>query len=249
MRLRTIIVDDEAPARERLRRFLQRNDAVELVGEAEDGKAAVEMIEAGRPDLVLLDIQMPGLDGFGVIKALAEPPLIVFVTAYDEYAIQAFEANALDYLLKPFTAQRLDRAVDKALQEASRKAEFTARIDALLQTLNRQKRHLERVAVRNGATILVVPVADIEWIGADEGAVYIHTAGGHYQSNYTMEEFDARLNPRTFFRTHRATIVNLSRIKEIVPWFAGSYRVRLSSGVELDVSRDRVKGLRQIIDW
>lgn len=122
MKLRTIIVDDEAPARERLKRLLAQNDAVELIGEAEDGKSAVEMIEEKEPDLVLLDIQMPELDGFGVIKMLTRPPLIIFVTAYDQYAIQAFEVNALDYLLKPFTKVRLDRAIEGASQELSRRA-------------------------------------------------------------------------------------------------------------------------------
>ncbi len=171
MKLRTLIVDDETPARERLKSLLARNDAVELIGEAEDGKSAVEMIEERNPDLVLLDIQMPGLDGFGVIKMLTKPPLIIFVTAYDQYAIQAFEVNALDYLLKPFTKVRLDRAIEKANQGLSGKADFTPKIDALFRTLNKQKRYLERVAVRHEGRIFVTPVNDIDWIGAEEGAI------------------------------------------------------------------------------
>jgi two-component system LytT family response regulator len=249
MKLRTLIVDDEAPARERLKRFLAQNDAVELIGEAEDGKSAIEVIEERNPDLVLLDIQMPVLDGFEVIKLLTKTPLIIFVTAYDQYAIQAFEVNALDYLLKPFTRVRLDRAIEKANQELSKKADFTTKMDALFQTLNKQKRYLERVAVRHEGRILVVPVNEIDWIGAEEGAIYIHTKDRRYLTNYTLDEFDNRLSPRTFFRAHRSAIINLNRVKEIIPWFAGSYRVRLSSGVEIDISRNRVKELRQIIDW
>jgi len=249
MKLRTLIVDDEAPARERLRRLLAQHDAVELIGEAEDGRIAVEMIEEKKPDLVLLDIQMPGLDGFGVIKMLAKPPLTIFVTAYDQYAIQAFEVNALDYLLKPFTKARLERAIEKANQELSRKADFATRIDALFQTLNKQKRYLERVAVRHEGRIFVIPVNDIDWIGAEEGSIYIHIKDNRYLANYTLDEFESRLSPRTFFRAHRSAILNLTRVKEIVPWFAGSYRVRLNSGAEIDISRSRVKELRQIIKW
>ena len=249
MKLRILIIDDEAPARDRLKRLLSHNEVVELIGEAEDGKRAVEMIEERSPDLVLLDIQMPELDGFGVIKMLAKPPLIIFITAYDQYAIQAFEVNALDYLLKPFTKVRLDRAIEKANQELSRKADFTTKIDALFQTLNKQKRYLERVAVRHEGRIFVIPVNDIDWIGAEEGSIYIHTRDKRYLTNYTLDEFDGRLSPRVFFRAHRSAIVNLNRVKEVIPWFAGSCRVQLSSGVEIDISRNRVKELRQIINW
>jgi two-component system LytT family response regulator len=249
MKLRTLIVDDEAPARERLRRFLSQNKAIELIGEAEDGERAVEMIEKINPGLVFLDIQMPELNGFEVIKMLTSPPLIIFVTAYDQYAIQAFEVNALDYLLKPFTKVRLDRAIERARQELSKKADFTTKIDALFQTLNKQKRYLERVAVRHEGRIFVIPVNEIDWIGAEEGVIYLHTKDRRYLTNYTLDEFDSRLSPRMFFRAHRSAIINLSRVREVIPWFAGSYRVRLSSGVEIDISRNRVKELRQIINW
>lgn len=249
MKMRTLIVDDELPARDRLKRLLAGNNTVELIGEAEDGKSAVEIIEAENPDLVLLDIQMPGLDGFDVIRMLTKPPLIIFVTAYDQYAIQAFEVNALDYLLKPFTKIRLYGAIEKAVHELSKKADFIGKIDALFQTLNKQKRYLERVAVRHEGRIFVIPVNEIDWIGAEEGAIYLHTKDGRYLSNYTLDEFDSRLNPRAFFRAHRSAILNLNRVKEIIPWFAGSHRVRLSSGVEIDISRNRVKELRKLIEW
>jgi two-component system LytT family response regulator len=248
-RLRTIIVDDEAPARERLKRFLSHNDMVELIGEAGDGKSAVEMIEDENPDLIFLDIQMPELDGFGVIKMLIKPPIIIFVTAYDQYAIKAFEVNALDYLLKPFTRERLERAVEKAQQEFFLKADFTSKIDALFQTLNKQKRYLERIAVRHEGRILVIPINEIDWIGAEEGAIYLHSKDKSYLANYTLDELDSRLSPRLFFRAHRSAIINLNRVKEIIPWFAGSYRVRLSSGVEIDISRNRIKELKKIVNW
>jgi DNA-binding LytR/AlgR family response regulator len=249
VKLRTLIVDDEAPARERLRRLLCNNSFVELIGEAEDGVKAVELIEEKNPDLVLLDIQMPGLDGFGVIRALQKPPLIIFVTAYDEYAIRAFEVNALDYLLKPFTRIRLERAIEKAYQELSKHADFSAKLDALFQTLREQPRYLDRIAVRKGSRIFVINVSEIDWFGAESGLIFIHTKEEKYVTNYTLEELEGRLNPDMFFRAHRSIIVNLTKIKEIIPWFAGSHKIRLTTGAEVDLSRNQVKELRKIIKW
>ena len=145
MKLRTLIVDDEAPARDRLHGLLAENELIDLVGEAKDGLEAVQMIEQTSPDLVLLDIQMPVLDGFGVIEALREPPAIIFVTAYDEYAIRAFEVNALDYLLKPFSQERLERAVQRAHEELSTGQEFAGKIGPLLESLWEEKHYMERI--------------------------------------------------------------------------------------------------------
>jgi len=249
MKLRTLIIDDEAPARQRLRRLLSGNHRVELIGEAVDGIKAVEMIEGMKPDLVLLDIQMPGLNGFEVIRALTKPPLIIFVTAYDEFAIQAFEVNALDYLLKPFTKTRLDRAVERAYQESSGIADFSSRINSLLRTVEEQQVYLDRIAVRTKGRILVIDANDIDWIDGKKGHIYIHIKGQAYLANYTLDELENRLRPEIFFRAHRSAIVNLTKAKELIPWFAGSYRVRLNRGIEIDLSRERVKKLRQILKW
>jgi DNA-binding LytR/AlgR family response regulator len=249
VKLRTLIVDDEAPARERLRRLLCNNSRVELIGEAEDGIEAVELIEEKNPDLVLLDIQMPGLDGFGVLRTLRKPPLTIFVTAYDEYAIRAFEVNALDYLLKPFTRVRLERAIERAYQELSKHADFSAKLDALFETLREQPRYLDRIAVRKGSRIFVINVSEINWFGADSGLIFIHTKEEKYVTNYTLEELEGRLNPDMFFRAHRSAIVNLTKIKEIIPWFAGSHKIRLTTGAEVDLSRSQAKELRKIIKW
>lgn len=209
----------------------------------------MELIEENNPDLVLLDIQMPGLDGFGVIKMLQKPPLIIFVTAYDEYAIRAFEVNALDYLLKPFTKVRLERAIERAGQELSRRTDFSAKLDSLFATLKEQPRYLERIAVRKGRRILVLDVAGIDWIGSEGGLILIHTKEEKYMTNYTLEELESRLSPSRFFRAHRSAIVNLSKIKEIIPWFAGSHKIKLTSGAEVDLSRGQAKQLRRIIKW
>jgi len=249
MKLRTLIIDDEAPARQRLRRLVSGNSRIELIGEAVDGIKAVEMIEGMNPDLVLLDIQMPGLDGFDVIRALKKPPLIIFVTAYDEFAMQAFEVNALDYLLKPFTKTRLDRAIERAYQELSRMADFSSRINSLLRTLKEQQVYLDRIAVRTKGKILIIDANNIDWIDAKKGHIYIHTKGEAYPANYTLDELENRLSPESFFRVHRSAIVNLTKAKELIPWFAGSYQVRLDSGIVIDVSRERIKKLRQILKW
>lgn len=249
MRMKTLVVDDEAPARERLMRFLADNDSVEIIGEAENGIRAVELIEQERPDLVLLDIQMPGLDGFGVVEAVEDPPPIVFITAYDEYAIRAFEVNALDYLLKPFTRERLDAAIERACIQIAQKSNFPAKLDAVLKTLKEQQRYPERMAVRGEDRLLVIDVSDIDWIGAGKGPVTIHTADGSYPCKYTLDEMESKLNPALFFRTHRSAIVNLSRIKEIVSWFAGTYLIRLADSTEIELSRNRAKELKKIIQW
>lgn len=249
MKLRTLIVDDEAPARERLRRLLAGNELIELVGEAKDGVEAVEMIEETSPDMVLLDIQMPVLDGFGVIEALQEPPAIIFVTAYDEYAIRAFEVNALDYLLKPFSQERLNKAIERAHEELSTGQEFADRIGPLLESLREEKRYAERIAVREPDRILVLDVEEIDWIEARQGQVVVHVGQEEHVLARTLASLEARLDPTLFFRAHRSVIVNLDRVKEIIPWFAGSHKLRLTTGAEVDLSRSRGKALREILGW
>jgi two-component system LytT family response regulator len=247
MTLRTLIVDDEAPARERLRNLLAENELVELIGEAKDGAEAVEKIERLSPDLVLLDIQMPVLDGFEVIETLDAPPDIIFVTAYDEYAIRAFEVNALDYLLKPFSQERLQRAIARAHEELAEGGKFASRIGPLLESLREERRHLTRVAVRKAGRFLVVDVRDIDWMEAREGGVLLHVGVEEHAVSRTLTELERRLDPSLFFRTHRSIIVNLDRVKELVPWFAGSHRLRLTTGAEVDLSRSRAKELREIL--
>jgi two-component system LytT family response regulator len=249
MKLRTLIVDDEAPARDRLRSLLAENELIELVSEAKDGVEAVQVIEQTSPDLVLLDIQMPVLDGFGVIEALREPPLIIFATAYDEYAIRAFEVNALDYLLKPFSQERLERAVQRAHEELSTGQEFAGKIGPLLESLREEKHYMERIAVRKADRILVLDMAEIDWIEAERGGVMVHVGEEAHPVSRTLAELEARLNPNLFFRAHRSVIVNLNRVKEIIPWFAGSHKLRLTTGAEVDLSRSRAKALREILGW
>jgi two-component system LytT family response regulator len=249
MKLRTLIVDDEAPARQRLRSLLESNEAVELVGEAKDGAEAIEMIEAKSPDLVLLDIQMPVLDGFEVIEALRGPPAVIFVTAYDEYAIRAFEVNALDYLLKPFSQERLWKAVERAQEALSTGQAFTDKIGPLLQSLREERRYLERIAVRKADRILVLDVDNIDWVEARQGRTVVHMREEEHVLARTLADLEDRLDPTRFFRAHRSVIVNLDQVDEIIPWFAGSHRLKLKTGAEVDLSRSRAKALREILGW
>jgi two-component system LytT family response regulator len=247
--MRTLIVDDETPARERLKRLLAGIQGIELVGEAIDGAQAVEMIESLSPDLVLLDIQMPGLDGFGVIEALEDPPPIIFVTAYDEHAIRAFEVNALDYLLKPFSRARLEVAIHRAQEATSEEQEFASRLRPLLESLTVQGRYLTRLAVRDRDRIRVLDVGDVDWIGVEAEQVIVHAGDETYPVRRTLANLASRLDPATFFRAHRSAIVNLNRVQEVIPWFKGSHKLRLTSGAEVDLSRAQARTLRQVLGW
>jgi two-component system LytT family response regulator len=255
--MRTLIVDDEPPARERLRRMLAGIETVTIIGEAEDGGQAVEMIETLLPDLVLLDIQMPGLDGFGVVEALEDPPPIIFVTAYDEYAIRAFEVNALDYLLKPFSRERLEKALHRAQESLTEERDsgvspaerFAARLGPLLEGLAAQGRYLTRLAVRDRDCVRVVDVDGVDWIGVEDELVLVHAGNQAYPIRRTLSELEARLDPTRFFRAHRSAIVNLDRVQEVIPWFKGSHKLRLTTGEEVDLSRAQARALRKMLKW
>jgi DNA-binding LytR/AlgR family response regulator len=249
MVLRTLIVDDETPARERLKRHLATLDGIEIIGEAADGVQAIEAIERQRPELVLLDIQMPGLDGFGVVEALDNPPAIIFVTAYDQYAIRAFEVHALDYLLKPFSRERLAQAVNRAREALARRQDLSAQLRPLLEGLAADGRYLTRLAVRDGEYIRVLDAEDVDWIDIEDEQVMVHVGDRAFPIRRTLAELEARLDPQHFFRTHRSAIVNLDRVQEVHPWFKGGHVVRLSTGTQVDLSRTLARVLRKILGW
>jgi two-component system LytT family response regulator len=247
--MRTLIVDDEAPARERLKRLLATLEGVEVIGEAEDGVQAVEMIEAQSPELVLLDIQMPGLDGFGVIEALEDPPAVIFVTAYDQYALRAFEVHALDYLLKPFSRERLAKAIHRAREALAEGQDLRAQLGPLLESMAAEGRYLTRLAVRDRECIRVLDVDELDWVGIEDEQVMVYTGDQAYPVRRTLTELEARLDPTRFFRAHRSAIVNLDRVKEIIPWFKGSHILRLTTGADVELSRARARRLRNLLGW
>lgn len=243
MKLRALIVDDEDLARSALRRMLAETGGVEVAGEASNGPEAMEAIAELKPDVVLLDIEMPGFDGFEVVQQLENPPAIVFVTAYDEYAVRAFEANAIDYLLKPVRPERLERALGRVRERLG--APDAAKIRDVRAVARERGGPLQRIAARRGKRIVIVPVRDIIRIEIEDRLVFAVTATDRLLIEKTITELEAMLEPAGFLRISRGELVNLETVKELLPWFSGTWRVKLANGEERDVSRDRAKQLRE----
>lgn len=243
--LRCVLVDDEQLARERFRALLAKAEAdIEIIGEAENGKQAVPMIHELKPDLVFLDIQMPGLTGFEVLDLLVAPrPYIVFVTAYDEYALKAFEVHALDYLTKPVKLERFMRTLDY-LNDVHTREQHQEKIESLRAT--RATEPLSRLTVHIGQRLRVVGLNEIKRIEAEDKLVYVHLTDGKFRTDFTLNELEARLNPKEFVRIHRAHLVRLDAVKELVPWFNSTYCIRLDDGVQLPVARRRLSSIKSL---
>jgi two-component system LytT family response regulator len=250
--MRALIVDDEPLARELLRRMLDAHPDVEVVGEAGSGRAALEAVRADAPDLLFLDVQMPGLDGFEVLEALGAErlPQVVFVTAFDQYALRAFEVHALDYLLKPFDEERLARAMERARIHLSApgRDHDRERILALLDELRGVRRWRERLVIRVGERAFFQPVAEIDWIEADGKYLKVHVGGKHHVIRETMTQLARALDPARFLRISRGAIVNVDRIREIQPWFRGEYMVILRNGAEVPSTRGYRDSLDALLD-
>jgi two-component system, LytTR family, response regulator len=253
--MRVLIVDDERPARNRLRRLLEAMDGIEIVGEADTGLAALETIEREKPDLVFLDVQMPAPNGFEVVRELRPPdiPLVIFATSYDQYALQAFEVSAVDYLLKPVEPERLEKAIAKARQllEARQGARHTmANLERLGAALSQAPRsYLERVVGRRGPRMHVLPLRQVHGFVAEDELVFALIGDGRMLVNYTLRDLEARLDPEKFARVHKQTIVNLASITEIEPLSSGGAMARLQSGASIEISR-RYRGvLQEKLGW
>jgi two-component system, LytTR family, response regulator len=257
--IRTLIVDDEPLARERLRMLLAKEPGLEIVGECGSGTEAVTAVRDERPDLLLLDIQMPELDGFGVLEALGgEIPAVIFVTAFDEHAVRAFEVHALDYLLKPFKPARLKQALERARRQiaaaasgpqgtaGSGEADLTARILALLEQRQREAgpAHLTRIAVRQGDRTRFLRTADVDWIEASGNYLVLHAGADKPMIRETLGSLEEKLPPRQFFRVSRSAIVNLERVLEVQPAFNDEHVVVLKGGIRLPMTR----GVRELQD-
>ena len=240
MRIKALIVDDEPLARDRIREMLKEHPEVEVIGEARNGQEAVDFVANQNPDLVFLDIQMPDLDGFDVLQKLdaAQLPLIIFVTAYDQYALRAFDVHAVDYLTKPFDRERFAEAVDhaKVFMKGAREPD-TARILNMLQELRAGSRYLERFAIKNGETLFFVRAVDVNAIEAQGNYVRLNLANSSHLLRDTLNNIESQINPRMFVRIHRRTIVNIDRIKEVQTWARGEYRVVLVTGAHYTLSR------------
>jgi two-component system LytT family response regulator len=241
--IRTLIVDDELPARRRLTELLSARAHVDLVGAAAEGHEAVRLIRDLRPQLLFLDIQMPGLDGFGVLRAIepAHVPVTVFVTAYDRYAVSAFEAHAVDYLLKPFGDERFDAALEHASRSVRLLTSYErrAQIDSLLEERSATNRrgHLDRIALKSGGRVTLLGVDAIDWIGAAGIYLELHVGQTMHLYRSSLTSLLERLDPEQFVRTHRSVIVNTDRIKELRPRGHSDYTVILKDGRLLPLSR------------
>jgi two-component system LytT family response regulator len=236
-----LVVDDEAPARQRLVDLLRTEPVVGTILEASDGVAAVEAIEKRRPDLVFLDVQMPELDGLGVMDAVGPEsmPLTIFVTAYDQHAVRAFEANALDYLLKPFSDGRFEAAMARVQSRLDQRSlqEFGQRLVRMISAESAMPRWLDRLVVKSGGATRFLRVVDIDWIEAAGVYVNLHTGGKEILYRSSLAELSDRLDPVRFIRVHRSTIVNIESILQLEPISHGEFDVVLKGGVRTRISR------------
>ena len=264
--MRVLIVDDEPLARQELQYLLENAGDVEVVGVGSNGIEAVELIRTHKPDVVFLDVQMPGLDGFGVLKKLLEKksqlPQVVFATAYDQYAVRAFEVNAVDYLLKPFDRARVGKTLEKARARlpvndpAAGDSATAAKLDALLRLVGEAtalvpKNGTGKVVVKTQDRLLLVNQKDICFASIEDGAISVTTSTVEGESNCrTLEELMDQLDPETFWRVHRSFVVNIQHIREVVPWFKSTYQLRMDDPkkTEIPVSRNQTKRLRELFN-
>jgi two-component system, LytTR family, response regulator len=241
-KIKTFIVDGDTPGRRRIRRFLAAEGDVEVVGESGDLQEAVGFIQERNPDLVFLDAQIPGIDGFGVLESLPpkNAPAVIFVTAFDQYAPRAFEVRALDYLLKPFDRARFRQALDRArsqIRPEGATAALDHRLTTLLDHLGVKPKHRERLLVKSAGRILFLRTDDVDWIEASDNYVRLHVGPDTHLLRETLGSFETRLDSSKFVRIHRSTMVNVNRMKELQPWFHGDYIVILEDGTRLNLSR------------
>ena len=247
--MRVLIVDDEPLSRRKLRRLLNGECDLEIIGECTDGAQAVTAIAEQKPDLVFLDVQMPEMDGLGVIYAVGPQrmPLVVLVTAYDHYALKAFEVSALDYLLKPVNRERFQAAVARARSqmELGRNGEVGQRLQALLEHLQAGQEYSRRLMLKSEGRVFFLTVDEIDWIEAAHNYLVLHVGTKSHLIRETMDSLEARLDPNHFVRIHRSTVVNLERIQEMHPWVRGEHAVLLRDGTRLTLSRSYYERLRQ----
>jgi two-component system LytT family response regulator len=249
MTARAVLIDDEAPARQRLARMLKEHlpDRVEVVGEAADGSAGLCLIEEEAPDLAFVDVQLPGLDGLGMVARLPAPaPYVIFTTAHDRYALEAFDAGAIDYLLKPFDGQRLVKAVHRA-EGLGMKARAEEVLAPLRAKLRAERPLADRLPISFNGRVLLIPVVDLSHCVVEHELVTAHTRGGSYTTDYTLTALEARLDTTRFFRAHRALLVNLDHVAAIDDLAGGKVQLVTHAGARLEVSRQASRRLRQLL--
>lgn len=246
-KVKTVIIDDEAPARNIIKKYLENFPDLEVIAECANGFEGLKTIQEQKPDLFFLDIQMPKISGFEMLELLEEVPVIIFTTAYDEYAVKAFEVNAADYLLKPFSLERFNESVNKARSLLLDRVKQKNIVTNLIEHHDTKIEYLERVIVKSGSRITILPIEAIFWLEAQDDYVMIHTDAGNHLKQKRMNFFEQHLNPRDFIRIHRSHIIRISHIKQIEPFTKTSYQLILKNGISLPVSKTGYRKIKNII--
>jgi len=241
--IKTILIDDEPLARTILKEYLKAYPDIHLVQECNDGFEGVKAIAQHQPDLIFLDIQMPKINGFEMLELIDNPPAVIFTTAFDDYAIKAFEAHAVDYLLKPFSKDRFDKAVQKWLAQKS----SSKNMQALLETTPQRPEEQHRIVVKKGANIVIIPVHKVHYLEAYDDYVKIHTAEGFYLKKKTMSHFEQSLNPLQFVRVHRSYLIHLQELTRIEPLEKDSHVALLKSGTRIPLSQSGYGKLKEML--
>jgi len=249
MSIRTIIIEDEAPARDIVKIYLKKHSEIELLGEFSDGFSGVKAINELKPDLLFLDIQLPKLNGFEILELIEHFPVIIFTTAYDQFALKAFEMNATDYLLKPFSAERFDAALQKALDKIKSKKDEVQEVQKLVESVSEKTDSLDRVVVKSGTKIKVIPADKIIYIEAQDDYVMIYTEESKHLKEKTMKYFESHLDDSQFVRIHRSYIVNVNYIAQLEHFTKDSYLVILKNGAKLKVSDSGYKNLKTRLNF
>lgn len=244
---KVVIIDDEPLARSIVKEYLEAHPQLQLMAECGDGFEGVKAIQQIQPDLIFLDIQMPKINGFEMLELIEQPPSVIFTTAFDEYAIRAFEAHAVDYLLKPFNQERFDKAVQKWMEAPKTQPTPETETKALLETAAQSPMQNNRIVVKNGSKIKIIPVHDVHYLEAADDYVKIHTADGYFLKNKTMSYFEQLLDPQLFVRSHRSYIVNIQQITRIDPYEKDSHVAVLRNGIKIPVSRGGYGKLKQVL--
>lgn len=243
--MKVIIIDDEPLARSVVKEYLQKYPQLELWQECNDGLEGLKAIQEHNPDLIFLDIQMPKINGFEMLELLDQPPAVIFTTAFDEYAIKAFEAHAVDYLLKPFSQERFDKAIEKVMAQKNISPEKITQ--ELLETAAQSPSQSQRIVVKNGSKIKIIPVQEVFYLEAADDYVKIHTKEGYFLKNKTMNHFEQSLDQQHFVRSHRSYIINIQQITRIDPYEKDNHVAILRSGAKVPVSRNGYVRLRQVL--
>lgn len=247
--IRTLIIEDEEPARDLVTKFLSEFDEIEFIGSFADGFNGLKAINELKPDLVILDIQMPKLSGFELLELLDELPEIIFTTAYDQYAIQAFEKNAVDYLMKPFSKMRLRQAVDKVIERLKNKKSERKDLKQFVETLQNEVENIMRIVVKKGSSIHVIPVEDIVQIESEDDYVFIYTMDDRFMKKETLRFFEQHLSSNQFIRVHRSHLVRIDKIEKIEQYGRESFLLRLKNGNLVKVSKSHIKNLKQSLNF